>query len=214
MQLARQERRHRTSQRSTRARTIAAIHITWKKLRRDLRDPDESREQRLTFIAGVLNLKQPLESTRELTDKQLGRVLDRMRELEGQPELPGIQSIHATTQNTAAGEAEIHHLATAAQIAAIEKLLACLGWSDVAKDAFIQRRFKRTSPRLLSPKEANSLTMILLNIAAANAIRSRTSVNRVSRALIRVEIPALKRRLGIDQKPSTADRDGDDEVYE
>jgi len=204
---AQQQRRARASTRSTRARTIAAIQITWKKIRRDLRDPEELREQRLAFMADVLKLRKPLGSTRDLTDKQLGRVLDRMRELEGQPELPGAQSIHAplpfhsSAVNGVEEAAEIIHLATAAQVSTIEKLLAFLGWRQAAQEAFLQKRFERSSPRLLTPAQAHSLTMILLNIGAAKEIRSRSEMNRVSRVMIRAEIPALKRRLGIDQKP-------------
>jgi hypothetical protein len=211
MQVARQERRNRTSQRSTRSKTIAAIQITWKKIRRDLCDPEESREQRLTFMAGVLNLKRPLESTRDLTDKQLGRILDRLRELEWQPELPDTQSIHALIANPteATNEAEIVHLATEAQVATIEKLVKFLGWGRQAQEAFLQKRFKRTSPRMMTPKQAGSLTMILLNIAASKSIRDRSQVKRVSRVMTRAEIPALKRRLGIDQRPATDELDDD-----
>jgi hypothetical protein len=212
MQLAaRQERRRRSSPRSTRDRTIAAIHITWKKIRRDLRDAEESREQRLAFMVGVLNLRRPIASSRDLTDRQLGKVLDRMRELERQPELPGAQTIHAVTAEESANTgAEIIHLATAAQVATIEKLLVHLGWSPEAQAGFIQKRFQRTSPRLLTPTQANSLTMILLNIAAAKAIREREDVMRVTRTMIRVEIPQLKRRLGIDQKLVVERKDYDE----
>jgi hypothetical protein len=167
-------------------------------------------------MAGVLNLKRPIASSRDLTDKQLGRVLDRMRELESQPELPGSQTIHAVAGPSAglSEEAEIAHLATGAQVATIEKLLGSLGWSADARQRFLQRRFKRTSPRLLSPPQANSLTMILFNIAAAKAIRERATVERVSRTMIRAEIPQLKRRLGIDQKPQPIDEEFFDDERE
>jgi hypothetical protein len=192
--------------RSVRARTIAAIHLTWKKLRRDLHDPAESREQRLTFMAGVLK-KQSLGSSRDLTDKQLGKVLDAMRDLENAPELPGVAVIHEQRAKSegqsgllapgALPSAEIYHLATAAQVSAIDKLLTHLGWGREAKEGFLFKRFKRKSPELLSPKQANSLTMILLTIAASNAVRSR-GVQRASRLMIREEIPRLKAQLGID----------------
>jgi hypothetical protein len=215
MQVARQGRRSRTSQRSTRSKTIAAIQITWKKVRRDLSDVDESREQRLTFIAGVLNLKGPIASTRDLTDKQLGRVLDRLRELERQPELPETESIHAPANRSVdagAGAAEIVHLATASQVATIEKLFHFLGWRLQTQEGFLEERFKRKSPRLLTPKQAGSLTMILLNIGAAKSIRYRAEVGRVSRTMIRAEIPSLKRRLEIDHKTAVSKLENEYEI--
>ena len=53
---------------------------------------------------------------------------------------------------------------------------------------------------MLSPQQAQSALMLLLNIAAARDIRSRGGVTRVTRGMIRVEIPTLKARLGIDRK--------------
>jgi len=200
-------RRKDTGSHSVRSKTIAAIHLTWKKLRRDLSDADESREQRLTFMAGVLK-KDSISSTRDLTDRQLGRVLDAMRELERAPELPGMQVIHRVSRSeTTPATAEIIHLATAAQVSALKKLLAHLGWRAEAQEGFIEKRFHRKSVEMLSPKDAHSLTMILLNIAASNAVRSR-GVKRASRLMIGDEIPRIKRLLGIDQKSTIDEDDG------
>ena len=194
-----------------RAGTIAAIHITWKKLRPDLRhDAEALREQRLAFMAGVL--KRPVDSSRGLTDRQLGRVLDAMRDLERAPCLPGAQTDYAMCRSqVAADQSEIRnpksaivHLATEAQAGAIDKLFAHLRWSPEAIESFIFKRFHRKSHRTLSPKAANSLTMILLNIAAARAIKDRTNGQRVTRQMIGAEIPAIKRLLGIDQRPPKA----------
>jgi hypothetical protein len=217
MQLARQEARRqreeqRREERSARSRMIAAIQITWKKIRPDLNNPEELREQRLEFMAGVLRKKQ-IKSSRDCTTRQLGLVLDAMREFERQPEIPGLQSIHATAprsvNDSATGEGDIHHLATAAQVATIDKLFLHLNWSAEATEGFVKKRYQRSSHCLITPKQANSLTMILLNIAASRAIKDRTNVKRVSRAMVHAEIPSLKRRLGIDQELNPS---GEEEV--
>ena len=92
MQLAAQSKSKAPSSRrapkSARAGTIAAIHITWKKLRPDLRhDAEALRLARLDFMSGVL--KREITTSRGLTQAKLGKVLDAMRELEHNPPLPG-----------------------------------------------------------------------------------------------------------------------------
>lgn len=205
--------------RSARARTIAAIHITWAKIRRDLKgDKDELREARLQFMSRVL--KRDVKSSRDLSLSKLGKVLDAMRDLEQAPLLPGAALTgdrgSATDEengrpSSVAGQ--VVHLATEAQTIAINKLFAHLRWSLEAIEGFVSKRFKTTSTRMLTVDAANKLTMILLTIAASRDIKDRTKVERVSRQMIRAEIPALKRRLGIDQRP-TEDRGPETEDYE
>jgi len=208
MQLARQtafkSEKPAPSKKDNRARTIAAIHITWKKLRPDLRhDKDELRESRLQFMSTVLN--RDIKSSRDLTLSKLGKVLDAMRKLEVEPLLPGGAPTVDREQQTATDNVEIHHLATEAQCAAINKLFLHLGWTLETIEGFTEKRFKRKSHRMLTPEKANSLTMILLTIAANRDIKRRwlaetgREVEKVSREMIRAEIPALKRRLGVDQ---------------
>jgi hypothetical protein len=183
---------------------IAAIHLEWKKLRPDLRhDAGALRDERLSFITDALNLKRPLTSVRHLSDRQLGLALDAMRRLKSQPRLPD----HSFCEAVAAPEREVEsgakiiHLASAEQVHTIHKLLDHLGWSLVAREKFIKDRFRRTGPAMLSPQQAHSLIRILLNIAAARAIRERGfSGARLSRAKIGAEIPAIKALLGIDRK--------------
>jgi hypothetical protein len=198
------------SKKDARAATIAAIHITWSKIRRDLRgDKEELRDSRLQFMARVLNRE--VTTSRGLSQAKLGKVLDAMRALESAPLLPGGAPTVDPQPSIANVPAEVHHLATESQVATIDKLFGCMGWSPEAIASFTEKRFKRKSPRLITPKQANSLTMILMNIAASRDIKRRwreetgREVEHVSREMIRAEIPALKRRLGIDQKAEVDD---------
>jgi hypothetical protein len=201
------------SKKDARAGTIAAIHITWGKICRGKKlDKDELRQARLDFINNVLNPKTPIESLRDrvMTQAKLGKVLDAMRDLERAPLLPGAEQLSGVrcqgpagpgTQNPEPGTGSVVHLATESQVATIEKLLAHLRWNAEATEGFIRKRFKTGSPRMLTVDAANKLTMILMTIAASRDIKDRKGVMRVSRVMIRMEIPELKRRLGIDQKP-------------
>lgn len=198
------------SKKDARTATIAAIHITWSKLRRDLRgDKEELRESRLQFMSRVLNRE--ITTSRGLSQAKLGKVLDAMRDLESAPLLPGGAPTVDPQPLIANTPAEVHHLATESQVATIDKLFGCLGWSPEAIASFTGKRFNRQSPRLITPKQANSLMMILMNIAASRDIKRRwkedtgREVEHVSREMIRAEIPALKRRLAIDQRKAEVD---------
>jgi hypothetical protein len=181
------------------AGTMQAIHATWRKVAPPtVVDAEDLRIERLNFATRVLNLNEPLESLNGLSGAQLGRVLDAMRELERAPTV--VQSPKSKVQGPDEAEAEIHHLATTAQVEAIDKLFASLEWFPTTVEKFLLDKFKTKSQRMLTVKQANSCTMILFNIAASFAIRAQFPGVPVSRAMIRREIPALKRRLGIDQK--------------
>jgi len=200
-----------------RAATIRAIHATWRKVAFDLED-DELRDARIAFINNTLKLNPPIESMRDkrMTSRRLGLVLDDMRELERGNRLPFSRlfagerllgkPVAAVTSNPEAYETEIHHLATGAQVEAIDKLFVHLGWSAGGIEKFLEGKFHRKSQRLLTPAQANSCTMILFNIAASREIRARGAAH-ASRQMIRVEIPRLKARLGIDVKKSADSAD-------
>jgi hypothetical protein len=206
MQPARQTAAQPHGQTSPRNSMIAAIHIKFRQARPDLRyaTKDELREERLAFINNVLRLKRQITSMRDCTDRQLGLVLDALKQF--QPQLPG-GSIKP--EQSSDGGAEIIHLASAEQVHTINLLFDFLNWGFDTRENFLKKRFKRSSPTMLSPKQANSSVMILLTIAASREIRNRGDVARVSRAMIRAEIPELKSRLGIDRKQ--ADEEQTDE---
>lgn len=203
MQPARKEDRQTSRpNQSPRNRVIAAIHLTWRKLRPDLRhSPEELRDERLAFITDRLKLKRPLKSMRSLSTPQLCLALEEMRRLISEPLLPNSNA--APVKPIVQGGAEIIHLASAEQVYTINKLFDCLSWGPELRAGFLKKRFHRDTPSMLSPQQAQATVMILLNIAAARAIRSRGGVTRVTRGMIRVEIPALKARLGIDRKQAS-----------
>lgn len=199
--------RHPAKKPDARAQTLRAIHATWRKV--CPLDGEELRDARLVFATNALGLKKSLTSTSKLSQSQLGRILDKMRELERAPVLPGVEgvctAVSARPSRLPGGEGEVHHLATDAQVGAINKLIHHLGWSAIGAQAFIAQRYRRDSARLLTPAQANALTMILFNIAASKAIKSRPGFEgKVTRQMIRMEIPRLKQELGIDLKKFNA----------
>ena len=195
-----------------RGQTLRAIHATWRKIGPSGLDGDELREARLAFATKALSLKKPLTSIQKCSPAQLGRILDAMRELERTPTLPGVDSSPVARHlSTDAEGAEIIHLATHAQVSAIERLRNYLGWTAIGLQNFIIDKFNgKHSPVLLTPADANSCTMILLTIAARKRIKDRGVAGKISRTMIHAEIPALKRELGIDQKPPAEHFAGDE----
>jgi hypothetical protein len=196
-----------------RKRMLAKIHIEFPKLRPDLRhSTEELRLERLAFCERVLGLRKPLDSLRRLNDKQLGRVIEAIKAEKPQAILPGgaphrprgegqSAAVHSTPRGKSCGPGEIIHLAGPEQVWAIERVFEYLGWSKEGQARFLEKRFNRASARMLSPQDANSLLMILFNIAATNDLKAlRGADARISRKEIGRYIPQLKRKLGIDSK--------------
>jgi len=203
MQLAKQSTskaapKRRTPKRSAHAGTMQAIHATWRKVAPPtVVDAEDLRTERLSFAARVLNLNKPLESLSGLSGAQLGRVLDAMRELERATSRPAAPH-GVPTVDRRPSTVEIHHLATTAQVEAIDKLFDYLCWTTEGREGFLENKFRMTSRRMLTPVQANACMRILFNIAASRDLRAR-GAERATQAMIRAEIPALKRLLGIDQ---------------
>ena len=205
-------------QKEVRKKMIAKIHIEYPKLRPDLRHStrEEMRESRLHFCEQVLGLRAPLESMKRLDDRQLGRVLDAIEAERRQGVLPGCNVHRMIPKETApvqgaennasqAGveegeEAEIHHLAGAEQVWAINKIMSYLGWKKERRDKFIGKRYNRTNPRLLSPRDANSLMATLIYIASHHELKKVYGQEAtIPRAKILANMGAIKRKLGIGQ---------------
>jgi hypothetical protein len=186
---------------------IAAIQITWKQIRLDLHGDEEAlRAERLAFITDALKLKRPVESLRDLSTPQLARVLDAMRRFQSQPRLEGYAPpVKAEPAREEAG-ANVVHLASAEQVFTINNLLTHLDWTREYQEDFLHRRFGRKNPAHMRPPQAQSLTRILLNIACTRELKKR-GVKKVSRAMIREEIPYLKASLGIDRRHQATDTD-------
>ncbi len=193
-----------------RNKMLAAIHVTWHRLRPDLHhDKDVERDERLAFIADTLRLKRPVSSMRSLTVQQLGRVLDALRRFEAQPHLVGYAP-PVKPQPAQTGAADVVHLATTEQRFFIDRLFVFLNWTDEFREDFTFRKFRRRRAALLSTAQAHSLIRILLNVACSRVLKERGH-DKVSREMIRAEIPALKARLGVDRAAGAAE--GEADVY-
>lgn len=213
-------RKYRSNQRSmsrqSRNSAYAAINILWNQMRPDLRfeAKDVVREERLAWIASFLRLKK-LDSTTKLSDGQIGKVLDEMKRLTGQVSKPqeintksqfstnlrlvenpnvNVSTIYLHSENSA----EIIHLASEEQIFTINKLVGTIGWTEEGFREFLFQKFQRRSPRMLTFKNANSLMMILLNIAADKELRAQGKT-KISRKMTAEYIPILKKKLQIDR---------------
>jgi hypothetical protein len=191
------------------SKAIAAIQILWKQMRPDLTfDKEGSREERLAWIAQFLGMKRELKSITDLSDKQLGLVLEEMRRLTGQPSKPrqnAPQSPNTATfgvvETTPSGGAEIIHLTTPGQLITLKKLEAHIGWTQLQRENYLQPRFRRTNFQMLTFKQANSLIMQMLNIAAHKDLKSTLGPDKkITRQMTAKYIPTLKQKLRIDQK--------------
>lgn len=202
---------NRSMSQTSRNKSYAAINILWNQMRPDLRfeDKETIREERLTWIKDFLNLKK-LESTTILTDKQIGLVLDEMKRMTGQPikkplVAPKPQTwarsgIVGFVKTNSDGETEIVHTASPEQLYVLDILENHLGWTDQQRENYLKPRFHKTSFRALEFKQANSLTMQMLTIAAQKELKLIVkSGTKISREQIRKYIPVLKQKLGIDR---------------
>ncbi len=194
---------------------FAAINIKWLQMRPDLRFEDRNtvRDERLAWVAAFLGLPK-LASLTDLTSDQIGIVLDEMNRLSGgRPTNYAAKPVQRDVKPSAkvvniadyrqpnqpeAADAQITHLSGEAQIFTINKLVAAIGWSDEHFREFLFSKFRRRSPRMLTFKQCNSLTMILLNIAADKDLRAQGKT-KISRAMTAKYIPILKRKLDINQ---------------
>ncbi len=191
--------------RQSRNNAYAAIQISWLAMRPDLRFElkEVIRDERLCWITSFLGLRRPLGSITELSDKQLGFVIEEMKRLSGQA--VSTKKAESTTEfkklynsNFSNNVADVVHLAGEAQLFTINKLVGAIGWTEEGFRDFLFQKFRRRSPRMLTFKQANSLTMILLNIAADKHLRAQGKT-KITRKMTAEYIPTLKRKLEIDR---------------
>lgn len=195
----------------SRNKAYAAINILWNQMRPDLRfeNKDAIREERLSWIADFLDLKK-LASTTKLSDQQIGRVLEEMKRMTGQPvQTPqvapkpkptGKYGIVGVINNSSSGESEFIHCTTPEQLYTLEKLETYIGWTKEWRERYLKPRFKRTSFKALEVTQANALMMQMLAIAAQKDLKLIIGNGKpISRDQIRKYIPTLKKKLGIDR---------------
>lgn len=206
----------RATKRDKRQSRFAKINATWKQLRPDLRTAEDLRQGRLEFAEAVLGCG-PIGSFSDLTIPELDRVIAAM--VRGQLRLPTGDRGPQTEFNQrldrrppgdgpagppSAVSGQVVHLASAEEVWAIEQVLNYLGWSEEGRRGFFQKNFRRPSAHMLKPRQAKSAISILLSIAASKDIKRREGENtKVSRGMMRAEMPALKRRIGIDRAALT-----------
>lgn len=184
----------------SRRKSYASINILWVQMRPDLRfeSKNDVREERLAWIADFLGLKN-LASTTKLTDGQIGFVLDEMRRMTGTKFAPkqSPENIAPSSGNVVnLKQFKQQHYASAEQKFTLRKIIAHLGWSENrAKDFLIKRKFGESIEKIAF-KKANSLMIILLNIAADKELRAQGKT-KISRKMTADYLPQLKGKLDI-----------------
>ena len=182
--------------------SYAAININWQQMRPDLKFESKEivREEMLSWIAGFLDLKK-LDSIKDLTDGNIGRVLEEMKRMTGTaPTKPkkefstpfGRGQIRSVPPPSGA---EVIHLATEEQQFTAQKLFDFLGWNVERKEEFLRDRFKCPNVRMLTFKKANSLMMILLNISAHVDLKAKGK--KTGRTETAKHIGFIKKKLQI-----------------
>ena len=216
--------------RMKRNKMIAKIQIEFPKLRPDLEpklDADALRSARLEFCGETLGLTRPPKSLTNLSDRDLGKILDAITANQPAPEprqsarvdgprsvtvcnirqlRPKIREAIVETaekaadalQNSEATPGQVIHLAGNEQSWAIGRLFEYLEWSPQRRRAYISGRWHTSSERMLKPDQAASLLYQLLRIAASRDLKLRRGREaEIPAADLAAEIPALKKRLGI-----------------
>ncbi|HKQ06628.1 MAG TPA: hypothetical protein VJ464_15955 [Blastocatellia bacterium] len=190
-----------------RRKMYAKISLDWKQMRPDLHHgSQEARDALHDFASAELRLP-PIASLRELTIPQLKKLIEAMQREIAQPQIAGLNltafavQVPATQAAAQAAPGEVVHLCSNEQAWAIGRVFSYLGWTDAGREAFLKRNFRRTNQRMLTVRQAGSAIRILLNIAASGDIKLRKGKDfKVPAWMIRAEIPALKRRIGLEAK--------------
>lgn len=81
----------------------------------------------------------------------------------------------------------------------LEKLDEYIGWTAEHRNAFLQQRFKCSSFRMLTFKQATTAVNSFLRIAAHRDLKKRSGGKPVSRQETNKYVPLLKAKLRIDR---------------
>ncbi len=152
--------------------------------------------------------RRTIKSLTDLSDDELGMILDKMRGSGSALSAPkkavagGSKFVPVIVAKTEAaspiGGAEIMHLASSEQVFTLEKLQAHIEWTSEQTANYLSKRFKRTGFRTLLFEQANRLTIQMLNIAAHRDLKKQHGKDvKISRKMTAAYIPELKRRLDI-----------------
>lgn len=194
---------------SSRNAAYASISVNFKKM-----FPDADRQDRLDWIGEYLGYigTHTLDSMSSLTDEQLGAVAGEMKRLTG---TSGQQSAFSGQQkpigsnvvqgdfgkaSSGDGDGETVFLSSPEMVYTLEKLIAYIGWSADHMTTFFRARFDTDKLRMLTFPKARKAVNALLHIAAHRDLKKQKGGDTpVSRAETTRYIPALKRKLQIDQ---------------
>lgn len=182
----------------------AAINITWQQMRPDLKFEAKEivREEMLAWCASFLALKK-LDSIKDLSDGQIGRVLDEMKRMTGQQPQPKPDQKSPFTSRCGklraveppGTGAEIIHLTSEEQLFTLQKLETFIGWTAERRENYLQPRFQRKNFQMLTFKQANTLMMQMLNIAAHKDLKAQGKPT--GRAATAKHIKIIKKKLQI-----------------
>lgn len=191
-----------------RHRMYAKIHAIWAKLRPDLRKGSADYKEAL-YVFAEAELKQPqIGSFTELTQTELGRLIDALEHEQVQPPLYPLpanliafkprraNSAPADSRQADNQHAEVNHLASLGQRFAIHRLFAYLDWSPDYREDFLEKRFRCKRVEMLLHKQAHSCINILLRCTASKYWKAQGKA-KVSDPMIAAAIPQVKRIIGI-----------------
>lgn len=206
----------RSTASGSRNAAYAAISVNWKKMRPDVYNVDESRDERLEWIGKFLGIED-LRSMTDLSDQQLGTVAGEMKRLTGHgARTPSsVSSARPTSPNVITGDftreapdsrpethdSETVFLSSPEMVYTIEKLLEHIAWKPDHRDHFLRDRFGTSNLRMLTFAKAKKAVTTFLRIAAHRDLKIRKGGDKaVSRGEIERYIPVLKRELQIDRR--------------
>lgn len=184
-----------------RRRMYAKIHVIWTQLRPDLKKSTQDYKEGLYMFAEAELRKPQIGSFTELTDSELGRVIDALEREQTQPRLyekPANVVQFKPNPKPASGDnsSAVEHLASEAQRYAINRLFGYLGWGDNGREGFLKDKFRCKRAEMLLKKQAHSCIRILLNYAASKYWKAQGK-DKVSKPMIIAAIPVIKQQIGI-----------------
>lgn len=187
-----------------RNRMYAKIHAIWGNLRTDLRKGSEDYKEALYLFAEAELKKPQIGSFTELTQTELGKVIEALEREQKQPKLYQAAEnviefkpkISSTDLSQPSGQAPVEHLASVNQRFAINRLFGYLDWGDYGREKFLKEKFRCKRVEMLLHKQAHSCIRILLNYAGWRYWKSQGK-EKVSQPMIKAAIPKIKREIGI-----------------
>jgi hypothetical protein len=188
-----------------RNRTYAKIHAIWGKLRPDLRKGSSDYKEALYMFAEAELKKPQIGSFTELTQTELGWLIEALEREQRQPALyhfgSNVSQFHSKPAAQSSGPTQqtklTEHLASLNQGFAIGRLFGYLGWGEYGREKFLENKFRCKRVEMLLQKQAHNCIRILLNCAASKYWKAQGK-QTVSKKMISSAIPQIKKEIGID----------------